>query len=162
MENKLLRISGRIIAVLNLLNIMNSTWFFLKMAQFPPAAWLAFNACAPSVLLYLTGFVLKKDYVMSAALPFLLFFGTGGLFVFGWSGTSIYAQIGHISMTLAAVWIITKLLVKRKLFFPAAGFCAGIIVFVLIFPLQQGYVKSHPEYIKKLGDAKFEEFMKNK
>ena len=162
METKIIRITGIIIALFNMVNVINSTWFFLKIAHFPPVAWLAFNACAPSVALYLAGYFLKKDLVMTASLPFLLFFGTGGLFVFGWSGTSIYAQAGHIAMTLASVWIITKLAVEKNIKNNASGFLAGVIVFASVLPIQQNYVKSHPEYIKKLGDSTFEEFTDNK
>lgn len=162
MATKIIRISGIVIALFNMVNIANSTWFFLGMAHFPPAVWLAFNACAPSVAIYLTGYFLRKTWLMAAALPFLLFFGTGGLFVFGWSGTSIYAQVGHIAMTLASAWIIAKLAVERKIKVPAAGFIAGAVVFGFVLPVQQNYVKSHTEYIKKLGDSSFEEFMDSK
>jgi hypothetical protein len=145
-----------------MLNVINGAWFFLAIAKFPPVAWLAFNICAPSVAVYLAGYVLKKDWIMTAAIPFLLFFGTGGLFVFGWSGTSIYAQIGHIAMTLATLWIIFKLAAGKKFILPATGFAAGIVLLLFIFPVQQNYVKSHPEYIKILGDSRFEEFINNK
>lgn len=162
MDNTIFNRSGRIIAVLNLLNIIHSIWYFFGIAQFPPDAWIAFNVCAPSVFIYLAGYVLKKNYLMSAALPFLLFFGTGGLFVFGWSGPSIYAQASHICMTLAALWIITVIFIERKIILPAAGFCSGLLIFILILPLQQTYVKSHPEYLKKLGDSTFEKFINDR
>jgi hypothetical protein len=159
MDNKPLRIAGRIIAILNLLNILNSTWYFLAVAKFSPSAWLAFNACTPSVLLFLTGYLLKKNPILSASLPFLLFFGTTGLFVFGWTGTSLFAQIGHISMTLAAAWIVFYLIREHKRFPSIAGLSAGLVLFLLILPLQQNYVRSHPDYLKQLGDPTFERLM---
>lgn len=162
MGSKVIRITGAIIALFNIINVLNSTWFFLVTAKFTPIAWLAFNACAPSVALYLAGYFFKKDQVMTAALPFLIFFGTGGLFVFGWSGTSLYAQIGHIAMTMASCWIIAKQITEGQLKVPLTGFIAGLIIFSFIFPLQRRYVMSHPEYIKMLGDSTFEEFTKEK
>ncbi len=160
METKIFKTAGAFIAGFNIINVVNSTWFFLGMAHFPPEAWLAFNACAPSVALYLTGYFLKKDYIMTASLPFLIFFGTGGLFVFGWSGTSLYAQAGHIAMTLASLWIIAKLFSGKKFKVPAYGFLIGLLIFSFLLPVQQRYVMSHDEYIKMLGDATFEEFAK--
>lgn len=159
MATRIIKITGIIIALLNIINVVNSTWFFLGMAHFPVTAWLAFNACAPSVALYLAGYFTKRDWLMAAALPFLLFFGTGGLFVFGWSGTAVYAQAGHICMTLAAAWIIAKCAAGSGIKLPAAGLLAGIALFIIAFPLQHGYVKSHPEYIEKLGDKTFEDYM---
>ena len=162
MVHRIIRITGIIIALFNLVNVINSTGFFLGMARFPVTAWLAFNACAPSVMLYLAGYFSGKERIMAASLPFLLYFGTGGMFVFGWSGTALYAQIGHIAMTMASAWIITKLVTEKTVRQSSAGFAAGIIVFALILPLQQYYVKSHPEYIEKLGDRTFEEHMQNR
>lgn len=162
MAARILKISGIIIVLFNIINVLNSSWFFLGMAKFPVIAWLAFNACAPSVALYLAGFFSGKDWLMAASLPFMLFFGTCGIFIFGWSGTAIYAQIGHIAMTMASAWIITKIIMEKKLKTSAAGIIGGIFVFALILPVQQNYVESHPEYIKKLGDSTFEEFISNK
>jgi len=160
--HKILKISGMAIAAINVVNVINSTWFFLGMAHFPAEAWLVFNACAPSVMLYLAGYFFKSSRIMASALPFLLFFGTGGLFVFGWTGTAIYAQIGHIAMTLATVWILMKIFMEKSYRFSVAGLAAGIIAFAVVLPVQQKYVKTHPEYLKKLGDSTFEEFIKKK
>ncbi len=62
-------------------------------------------------------------------------------------------------MTLAAAWIIAKCAAVRGIKLPAAGLLAGIALFIIAFPLQHGYVKSHPEYTKKLGDKTFEEYL---
>jgi hypothetical protein len=162
MAVRILKISGIIIALFNIINVLNSSWFFLGIAKFPVNAWLAFNACAPSVALYLAGYFSGRDLLMAASLPFMLFFGTCGIFIFGWSGTAIYAQVGHIAMTMASAWIITKIIIEKKLKVSAAGFFSGIFVFALILPVQQNYLKSHPEYVKKLGDSTFEEFINDK
>ena len=162
MTKNLLKVSGMLIALFNIVNVLNSSWFFLGKAKFPIDAWLAFNACAPSVVLYLAGYFSKKNYLMAASLPFLLFFGTCGLFVFGWSGTAVYAQIGHIAMTMASAWIIIKIIAEKNLKPAAAGLICAVAVFALVLPLQQRYVKSHPEYLKKLGDSTFEDYINSR
>ena len=159
MTHRIIGITGIVIALFNIVNVANSTWYFLGMAHFTVPAWLAFNACAPSVALYLAGYFSGRKRLMAAALPFMLFFGTGGLFVFGWSGTSLYAQAGHIAMTLASIWIIAKISAEKSVRVSAIGFAAGLAVFLLVLPLQQHYVKSHPECMKALGDGTFEKFM---
>ncbi len=150
------KIAGFIIAGLNFLAILNSAWFFLVISRLPFLAWLCFNACAPSVVIFLTGFLLQSRRLMAASLPFLLYFGGGGLFVFGWHGTSLIAQAGHILMVAACVYIISEI-TKAKAWKKALnGLVAGIIVFAVVMPLQNRFVKNHPEYLKKLGDPKFE------
>ena len=155
-HKKTLAIAGIVLALLNIMNIANSSWYFLIMAKFPVPAWLAFNACTPSVLFYLTGYFTRKKPLLAASLPFLLYFGTGGLFVFGWSGSSLYAQISHLTMTLSAVWIIARIIADGKRFkMPAAGFAAGIVLFLIILPFQMHFVESHPDLLKALGDSTF-------
>lgn len=160
-EKPPLRRTGIAVAVLNLLAVLNAANYFLFQAKFPVFAWLMFNACAPSVMLYLAGFFTKRYEIMTASIPFLSFFGIGGLFVFGWTGFAIISQVGHILMTLAVIYIIATVIIEKNWKLPLAGFIIGLIVFLAILPIQQKYVKSHPEYLKKLGDPKFEELMKN-
>jgi hypothetical protein len=152
--------AGVIIAGLNLLAILNSAWFFLVIARFPVLTWLCFNACAPSVVIFLAGFLFQSRMLMAASLPFLFYFGGGGLFVFGWQGTSLIAQAGHILMVVACIYIIAEI-TKAKAWKKAIyGLLAGIIAFAVLMPLQNRFVKNHPEYLKKLGDPKFEKVIK--
>ncbi len=72
MASRTIKITGLVIALFNIVNVLNSSWYFLGMAHFPMPAWLAFNACAPSVALYLAGYVSRKDVLLAASLPFLL------------------------------------------------------------------------------------------
>jgi hypothetical protein len=153
---------GWVIAVCNAIAVINSTYYFLAMAEFPVIAWLFFNACAPSVMLFLAGFVSRRGEIMAAALPFLLFFGASGLFVFGWSGTSLFAQAGHILMTFAVLYTIGVVAIEKELKKFIIGFIAGMIIFAVILPFQQSFVKGHPEYVKKLGDPTFEKMISGK
>ena len=153
---------GLIIAILNLIAIINSTRVFLFVLHFPITAWLFFNACAPSIIIFLTGFFTGKRNIMAASLPFLFFFGGLGLFVFGWSRDTIIVQAGHLLMVCAIFYTIVIITSEKLWKKSIAGFIAGIILFSTVLPFQQKYVKEHPEYIKMLGDPAFEEMMKNK
>lgn len=154
--------SGWIIAVINLVLIVNSTIYFLCMADFPVTAWLVFNACAPSVCIFLVGFFTRSICIIASSLPFLLFFGGGGLFYFGWSGTSLIAQVGHIAMMCAVSYIVFSVWKNRMLKDAAIGLLAGLILFAVIVPFQQKYVRTHPEFVARLGDQTFEEKIKGK
>lgn len=157
-----LKKTGWIIAVLNILMIMQSTYYFLAVARFPAEGWLFFNACAPSIIIYLVGFFLKRISIMAAALPFLSFFGIGGMFVFGWDGTSLYAQAGHICMALAIIYISAEIYFSKAYKSMGMGLAAGLAAFLIILPIQQSYVAGHADLQKKLGDPKFEKFMNDK
>lgn len=153
---------GWIIAGGNIIMMFFSANYFLMMAKFPVVPWLFFNACFASALIFLVGFFWKNKTVTAFSIPFLTFYGTCGMFVFSWSGGMLIAQISHIFMTLAVIYVLIETIVMKewKRFF--AGLTFGIAAFLIIQPLHQKYVKSHPEYIEKMGDAKFEEMMKNK
>jgi uncharacterized membrane protein YagU involved in acid resistance len=96
---------------------------------------------------------------MAASIPFLLFFGGLGLFTFGWSGAMIVAQLGHILMVSAIIYTVLVISYKKLWKKCIAGLILGIIAFAVFLPIQNGYVKGHPELIKKLGDTKFKKLM---
>jgi hypothetical protein len=153
---------GFVIAILNLIAIINSTRVFLMILGFPVIAWLFFNACAPSIAIFLAGFYSGSRKVMAASIPFLFFFGGLGLLVFGWSEKTIIAQLGHILMVCAILYTIMVITIEKLWKKSVIGFIIGLVLFAVILPFQQKYVKGHPEYIKLLGDPAFEEMMKNK
>jgi len=151
--------AGFIIAGLNLLAILNAAWYFLGIARFSLLAWLCFNACTPSVIIFLLGFLLQSRMLMAASLPFLLYFGGGGLFVFGWQGTSLIAQVGHLLMISAVIYVIAEITKANAWKKALYGLIAGVLAFSVIMPLQNRYVKNHPDYLRKLGDPKFEKII---
>jgi len=153
---------GIIIAVINAVLVLNAAWFFLVVANFPVPGWLVFNICTPSVLLFLTGFISKRTGIMSVSIPFLLFFGGGGLFLFGWAESMVFAQMCHLSMILACAYTIYVIISEKRWKNLSIGVIIGAVVLAGLFPFQQRYVTSHPEMIKKMGDPTFEEFIKSK
>jgi hypothetical protein len=114
------------------------------------------------VLIFLTGFALKRIGVMAMSVPALLFFGGTGLFVFGWRGSMIFGQISHIAMVLAIAYTIFIAVREKRWKNSLIGVIIGGVLLAAILPFQQGYVRSHPDLIKKLGDPSFEEFINKK
>lgn len=106
---------GLTLVIINMLLALNSTFFFLGLAKTSVIEWMFFNACAPTIILYVLGYFMRSKIVLALSLPALVFFGTGGLFVFGWQGWELIAQISHIFMTLAVIWIIVDIF-KSKCF----------------------------------------------
>lgn len=149
-ENKLRRI-GWVIAILNIVMMLLSANYFLVMAKFTITEWFFANICFFSTLIFLAGFFLKNRTVMTASIPFLAYFGTGGMFVFSWQGEWLIAQIGHIFMTLAIIYAVVESIKAKKRKQSVLGFIAGLLIFSIFLPVHQNYIKTHPELIAKSG-----------
>jgi hypothetical protein len=134
---------GIIIAILNLLASLNSTWFFLGMAKVSFVEWIFFNACAPMVFLCLAGYFTRNKIIQSLSIPGLTFFGTGGLFVFGWSGGGLIAQAGHLLMTAAVIWMIYSIFKDKSYKEATIGFVLASFLISGFIAIDQRYVYEH-------------------
>ncbi len=98
------------LAVVLLLVTINSTYFFLGVSKVKPIEWIVFNACAPSSIAYLIGFVIflvtKNRIALHIGILPLFFFGGLGLFLFPWSGYNLIAQFSHVIMVLNMAWAV--------------------------------------------------------
>ena len=95
---------GIVLAITLLLLTLSGSGYFFFSLKTNIVQWIAYNACSPSSLVYLVGFIvfLYNKNAIGLALAFLpmYYFGTMGLFTFTWSGANIFAQMSHITMTL--------------------------------------------------------------
>lgn len=131
------------LVILILVNALWSTFVFLVFLKVPVHYWAFLNICAPTIYLTITALFLKNKVFMNAMVPFLIFFGTGGLFVFNWSSIMLQAQFTHILMTITAIYIVLSSLdAKKKIF---AGFTIGIIAILILTLLVFPIVFSNPE-----------------
>jgi hypothetical protein len=147
---KWLRIAGWVILGVLALCMANSAYYFLVQAKFPVLGWIFFNACFVASLIWLIGFIFRWRWLSTASLPFLLFFGGGGIFFFPWSGFMITAQLSHIFMMLAFIHAIIDAFVTRGWKAKVFGLVGGIVVFVGFMFLQQSYTRAHPELWKRM------------
>ena len=99
---------GIVLAIALLLLTLSGSGYFFFSLKTNIVQWIAYNACSPSSLVYLVGFIvfLCNKNAIGLALAFLpmYYFGTMGLFTFTWSGANIFAQMSHITMTLNLLW----------------------------------------------------------
>lgn len=147
--------TGWAIAVLNTLMALNSTNFFLGMLKTGVANWFMMNTCAPSIALFVAGFLLASPVVMTAGALLMFRYGTLGLFVFSWSGGNLFAQAGHIAMTLAVVYVVVDAVRKRGWKTVGLGLLLGIAI---LFPLeiaQTTWLLADPETAVKLFRGDF-------
>ncbi len=142
------------LAILLFLATIQGTYFFLYIKKINLIAWITFNACAVANITFLIGFILfllfRNRTVMYMAILPLFFFGTGGLFVFPWSGMNIIPQIVHIIMTLNIIVILIDLYREKDFKAGATGLLLGVFIFAWFLAFQQKYVYSHMDEFQRI------------
>jgi len=146
---------GYLLAIVMLLALLNSAYFFLAVAKFSLGAWLTFNACSVSMIVYLVCFacfqVTKKDFFLAIAFIPLYYYGTMGLFVLPWDAVNMFAQITHLIITLNVIWILFKLLKEFKYESLGKGLLIGVLLFVPLFAIIQSNLQVHlSDYLQLL------------
>lgn len=141
------QMTGHLLAILMLMTLLNSGWFFLFIVKLGFFRWMAFNACSLSIIVYLLCFtcfqITKKDFFLAIALVPLYYYGTMGLFVIPWNVINMFAQITHIIITLNVSWILFVMLKESKYESLGKGLLIGVFVFVPVFAVVQSYTQIH-------------------
>lgn len=152
------------LAVVLLLVTINSTYFFLGVSKVKPVEWIVFNACAPSSIAYLIGFVIflltKNRIALHIGILPLFFFGGLGLFLFPWSGYNLIAQFSHVIMVLNMAWAVYGTFSTGDYKAAALGLLIGIGIFAPFINYQQTYAYTHPEAFQKILGVSSEDFQK--
>lgn len=155
---------GTVLAVLLLLVTINSVNFFLGIAKVKPIEWMVFNACAPSSIAYLIGFIIflitKNRIALNISILPLFFFGGLGLYLFPWGGYNLIAQFSHIIMVLNMFWALYTTLTSGDYKGLALGLLIGIGIFAPFINYQQTYANTHPEACQKILGVSIEDFQK--
>lgn len=138
------------LAALNALAALNSTYAFLILLKTGVTGWLMMNSCAPSITLFVLGYALANPVVLTAAAVLMLRYGTAGLFVFSWTGPNLIAQIGHVLMTLAAAYVVYRIVRERRWRALAAGVVTGIVLVALYALAQSAWFSAHPGALEML------------
>ena len=141
---------GWMVSGLNLLMALNSTYFFLARMHAGVDGWLMMNSCAPSILLFLVGFAAASPLVMAAGATMMFRYGVLGLVVFGWQGPNLFAQAGHIAMTLAVVYTVNWVVRHRRWRLLILGIGLGLLVLIPYSIAQHYYFEARPELLQQL------------
>jgi hypothetical protein len=146
---------GWVIVGLNLLAAAWSTFVFLGFLRFSPVEWVMINTCAPCVYLFAIAFMLKSPLLMVAASLLMLRYGTGGLFVFSWEGVNLTAQVGHLLMTVGAIYTAWRVINERRWQALAGGIALGLLVLIPFTLLQGAWFKARPGLLESLFSGSY-------
>jgi hypothetical protein len=138
------------LTVVNLLSALWSTFAFLGLLRSGVVGWVMLNTCAPSIYLFAVGFLSRSPTVMVAASVLMFRYGTGGLFAFGWGAYNIIAQIGHILMTLAVIYVIVHVVRSKNWWALGWGMALGLAVLIPMMIAQGWWFDAHPEMLEML------------
>ncbi|MDI6770387.1 MAG: hypothetical protein QMD04_12035 [Anaerolineales bacterium] len=141
---------GWVLVILNLLAALNSTYFFLGQLGVGAVGWLMMNTCAPSVFLFVLGFLVSSPLLMAAAGVLMFRYGTLGMFVFAWDGYNIIPQIGHILMTLAVLYILVDVIRNRRWRALGWGLALGLAILIPLVFAQNAWFAAKPGVMEKL------------
>lgn len=147
---------GWTLAVANTLSALWSTFVFLVFLKTGIVGWLMLNTCAPSIALFVIGFALGNPVVMVAGSVLMFRYGTLGLFVFGWSGYDIPAQIGHILMTLSVIYTIVHIVRGRRWRVLGLGALLSLVILIPLMIVQTYWLNAHPEMVEMLFSGNWE------
>lgn len=147
-------IIGIVLAVLLLLVSVNSTFYYLRVLKVKFVEWVFFNACVPSNIGYLVGFIIfiitkEKSSLGIGILP-MVFFGMMGLFIFPWGGVANIPQVGHLVMTLNVIWAVYTIVKTADYKALALGLLASIILYVPFIAYQQIYCRTHTDDLQRI------------
>ncbi len=142
--------AGWILVILNVLMAIMSTNFFLGMLKTGLEGWLMMNTCAPSIVIFVIGFLLGSPVVMIAGAVMMFRYGTLGLFVFSWSGGNLVAQAAHILMTLAVAYVVIDTIRSRRWKIAGLGIALGLAIMVPFMVAQDAWIKAHADTVEKL------------
>ena len=148
------KITGVALAIVLLLLTLSGSGYFFFTLKVTFVQWLAYNACSPSSLVYLSCLIVfwvtKKTVWLPLAFLPMYYFGTMGLFTFTWSGANIFAQMSHITMTLNLIWAgyVLYRIGDYKAF--AQGLLWSIVFFVPYIAFVMYYCRTHAEEISQL------------
>jgi len=129
---------------------------FLYFLKFDPTTWAVVNISSSIQLFVAFALILGKRILINISIPFLLFYGAGGFFVFNWCLRTIPAHISHSIMVLTALYIIYLMIMRWEIGRLAIGIVLGIILFIPIRAYETYFLKAHPEFTSHL------EFFKGK
>ena len=135
---------GWVLIVLNLIIAVGSTATFLFQLRIGVLAWFMMNSCAPSVFLLAIGFFRRSLVVMVVSTVLMLRYSVGGMFLWGWTGAVLPAQIGHVLMTLAGIYVLASAVRLREWKTLRNGLVLGIAILIPYMILQEIWCKTHP------------------
>jgi hypothetical protein len=118
---------------------------FLYFLKYNFISWAMGNVSSIIQLFVVFALTFGKRILMSISIPFLLFYGAGGFFLFTWSSRTIPAQISHSIMVLTALYIIFLMITRWEIGKLAIGIVLGIILFVPFRAFETYYLKAHSE-----------------
>jgi hypothetical protein len=141
---------GWVIVALNVLLGIMSANFFLGMMKVGVSEWLLMNTCVPSQLLFLLGFLIGCPVVMLAGSMVMFYYGTLGMLTFSWSSGNLFAQAGHICMTLAVIYTVVEAIRQKRWKSWAAGLTFGFLFWIPFNINQFFYFVANPDLAKDL------------
>jgi len=120
-------------------------FIFLYFLKYNFISWVMTDIPSLIQMFVVFALIFGKKILMNISIPFLLFYGAGGFFLFDWSSRTMPAQISHSIMILTTLYIIYLMITRWEIGKLAIGIMLGIILFVPFRVFEIYYLEAHPE-----------------
>lgn len=120
-------------------------FIFLYFLKYNFISWVMTDIPSLIQMFVVFALIFGKKILMNISIPFLLFYGAGGFFLFDWSSRTMPAQISHSIMILTALYTIYLMITRWEIGKLAIGIMLGIILFVPFRVFETYYLEAHPE-----------------
>lgn len=120
-------------------------FIFLYFLRYNFISWVMTDIPSLIQMFVVFALIFGKKILMNISIPFLLFYGAGGFFLFDWSSRTMPAQISHSIMILTTLYIIYLMITRWEIGKLAIGIMLGIILFVPFRVFEIYYLEAHPE-----------------
>ncbi|TET42116.1 MAG: hypothetical protein E3J63_01210 [Elusimicrobia bacterium] len=120
-------------------------FIFLYFLKYNFISWVMTDIPSLIQMFVVFALIFGKKILMNISIPFLLFYGAGGFFLFDWSSRTMPAQISHSIMILTTLYIIYLMITRWEIGKLVIGIMLGIILFVPFRVCEIYYLKAHPE-----------------
>jgi len=133
-----------------------SAWTMADVfAKYGLVAWLMVNTTFIVLLVSTIGIMAGNTALMNVCIPFLLFYGVGGLFIFNWSLEIIPMQLLHIMMTVTVFYMLVFSLKKLAIIKLSIGIIVGTVIFLSFKVYQNHYFRTHGEIAEYSGFSEY-------
>ena len=120
-------------------------FIFLYFLKYNFISWVMTDIPSLIQMFVVFALIFGKKILMNISIPFLLFYGAGGFFLFDWSSRTMPAQISHSIMILTALSTLYLMITRWEIGTLALGIMLGVILFVPFRVFETYYLEAHPE-----------------
>lgn len=120
-------------------------WDFLKKDWL---SWIMINVIVLLLIIAIIGLFCKMHLLLNVIIPFIIFFGGGGLLTFPWVKSMMINHSISIALLFTLVYITFVRFRRLQILRLVAGAMVGVVLLAPFWLVRNNYFQKHPQYKK--------------